>query len=164
LETLLIRKVLLVIFMICACAAGYYFGHRAGVEEGGMTAAGAEYAKHSRLLADQFRYGSCEAVRESLLEYDKRLEALFSNERFFQVDSTYFFDKTLVFTRLYQLETEVGNDVIAGNYLQKAMDFCRQYRDKDCSLESLLELMTQVDASNPITCLQQSSTPTAEKR
>jgi hypothetical protein len=146
-----------ILLLLSICISGsvcWYFGLRQGVKMAGYTREMANYFSGRNYLSLQFENGSCEAVKEALLEYDEKLELLKKINDPWYDEHSYKVDKIFGHARLYLVESKLQHTESANKNMELSIKACKDAKWEECTKEKLVWAIEELQKSGgKINCL-----------
>ncbi len=145
------------LFLIATCISGsicYYLGLKKGIKVAGYTREMANYFSSFNHLDILLKNGSCEAVRDALLEYDEKSELLKKTKDPWYNEHSYKIDKIFGHARLYLVENKLQNIESANRHLDLSIKACNDAKWEECNKEKLVWAIEELQKSGGrINCL-----------
>lgn len=106
-------------------------------------------------MQNQFKEGTCQAVKLSLLEFEKRADLYRKTNDLFYSPTLYYGDKVLINGRIYLIDKNVNDLSSADKHMQSAIEACQKLGWRVCSEEQVLTFVERTDKTTPIACLEE---------
>ncbi len=152
----IVKRVVQISFIILISGTlGGYIGFRQGVQISGITKDMVFFLESHVHMQNQFKEGTCQAVKLSLLEFDERADLYRNTNDYLYSSTKYYGDKVLTNGRLYLIDKKLDNLSSADEHMQSAIEACQKLGWSVCSEEKVLKFIERTDKNTPIVCLEE---------
>jgi hypothetical protein len=144
--------ILLLIFI--SGSVGWYIGLRQGINTAGITREMLSYFEGVDYLKLQFQQGSCETVKQAILDFEKKADLRKNTKDPWYDERGYYVDKTLSHGRIFLLDNKLNNRESAKIHLNQAINACEKAGWQECTEEKIVWAINEISKkAGQIACL-----------
>ena len=143
----------IVALLVVGGSIGFAVGVRMGFKTGGFTSSTMEYSLSYQQLQIAFSEADCHGVRDALKAHLAVVEKHKDNPDFVFSGTVAYADITLAHARLARVARKLGDEELARQHIQAAVEACRKSGWEDCTKDHILSVSKRTEEKTPIRCL-----------